>query len=53
MKNRYQIVVTETVDSYIEIETEQEYTKIDREKYEKYLGQRADLFRVTMLWAWY
>lgn len=27
MKNRYQIVVTETVDSYIEIETEQEYTK--------------------------
>lgn len=27
MKNHYQIVVTETVDSYIEIETEQEYTK--------------------------
>lgn len=28
MKNRYQIVVTETVDDYIEIETEQEYTKL-------------------------
>lgn len=27
MKNRYQIVVTETIDSYIEVETEQKYTK--------------------------
>ena len=27
MKNRYQIIVTETVDSYIEIETERDYTK--------------------------
>ncbi len=27
MKNRYQIIVTETVDRYIEFETEQDYTK--------------------------
>lgn len=27
MKNRYQIIVTETVDRYIEFETEQAYTK--------------------------
>mgnify|MGYP006935605889 CR=1 FL=1 len=27
MKNRYEIVVTESIDSYIEIETEQDYTK--------------------------
>lgn len=27
MKNRYQIVVTETVDRYIEFESEQDYTK--------------------------
>lgn len=26
MKNRYQIIVTEAVDDYIEIETEQDYT---------------------------
>ena len=27
MKNCYQIIVTETVDSYIEFESEQDYTK--------------------------
>lgn len=27
MKNHYQIIVTETVDRYIEFETEQDYTK--------------------------
>lgn len=32
MKNRYQIVVTETVDSYIEIETERDYTKTQLNK---------------------